>query len=172
VSEFPSAYFVTFTTYGTSVHGDERGSVDRKHNALEEPMLLHNRARQDAEERAMGEAPYLLTEARRTIVANSFRETCTARGWSLLAMHIRTNHVHLAVQGKAAPERIMRDLKPYASRRLSERLGEPSVIRRWTRHGSTKYLWKPESVEAAVKYVVEEQGRLMEVHEDTDGVDL
>jgi len=26
------AYLITFTTYGTWVHGDERGSVDREHN--------------------------------------------------------------------------------------------------------------------------------------------
>ena len=33
-------YFLTFRTYGTWLHGDERGSVDRKHNQFGEPLLL------------------------------------------------------------------------------------------------------------------------------------
>jgi REP element-mobilizing transposase RayT len=139
---------------------------------LEEPLLHHYRALQEAEKRSMRDPPYILTESRPSVVADSFRETCAVRGWSLLAMHVRTNHVHLVIQGRATPERIMRDLKSYASRRLSERLGEPNDIERWTRHGSTKYLWKAESVDAAVKYVVEEQGQPLEVLQQTDGVDL
>jgi hypothetical protein len=29
-NEFPLAYFISFRTYGTWLHGDERGSVNRK----------------------------------------------------------------------------------------------------------------------------------------------
>ncbi|MGH9785558.1 MAG: TolB family protein [Terriglobia bacterium] len=35
--------------------------------------------------------------------------------------------------------------------------------RRWARHGSTRYLWKPENVRAAIEYVVHEQGQPMAV---------
>ena len=31
-NEFPLAYFISFRTYGTWLHGDERFSVDRKQN--------------------------------------------------------------------------------------------------------------------------------------------
>ncbi len=30
--EFPPAYLITFRTYGSWLHGDEKGSIDRKHN--------------------------------------------------------------------------------------------------------------------------------------------
>ena len=33
------SYFLTFTTYGTWLHGDTRGSVDREHNIVETPYL-------------------------------------------------------------------------------------------------------------------------------------
>ena len=35
----PIAYFITFRTYGTWLHGDERGSTDRDHNAYDTPLL-------------------------------------------------------------------------------------------------------------------------------------
>jgi hypothetical protein len=35
----PLAYFITFTCYGTWLHGDERGSVDDEHNTPGTPVL-------------------------------------------------------------------------------------------------------------------------------------
>src|SRR5882762_2856343 len=35
----PIAYFITFRAYGTWLHGDSRGSVDRFHKAYGSPML-------------------------------------------------------------------------------------------------------------------------------------
>ena len=60
---------------------------------------------------------------------------------------MRTNHVHLVVEADARPERIMNDLKSYASRYLNG-IGLDEVHRkRWARHGSTRWLWKPQSLE-------------------------
>ena len=87
------------------------------------------------------------------------------RQWRLLAAHVRTNHVHLVLEADARPERIMNELKSYASRRLNG-LGLVEVHRtRWARHGSTRWLWKPQSVSAAIRYVVDEQGEPMAVFE-------
>jgi len=41
----PLAYLITFTTYGTWLHGDPRGSVDREHNVWGTPFLDPDRAR-------------------------------------------------------------------------------------------------------------------------------
>ena len=48
----PLAYLITFTTYGTWRHGDERGSVDRAHNAYRTPHLAHNQRRESYEKSA------------------------------------------------------------------------------------------------------------------------
>jgi hypothetical protein len=37
-SDGPLAYLITFPTYGTWLHGDERGSVDRDHNLPGTPV--------------------------------------------------------------------------------------------------------------------------------------
>ena len=74
------------------------------------------------------------------------KEVCRYRRWTLLAAHVRTEHVHVVVQAEATPERVLNDFKVYASRRLSEAGFENSERKRWTRHGSTRYLWKREQV--------------------------
>ncbi|MGH9840991.1 MAG: hypothetical protein ACREEM_19730 [Blastocatellia bacterium] len=38
-SRIPLAYLITFRCYGTWLHGDERGSVDRDHNIYRTPFL-------------------------------------------------------------------------------------------------------------------------------------
>jgi REP element-mobilizing transposase RayT len=102
--------------------------------------------------------PYWLNGARRAIVLASIREVCRHRGWQLLAVHVRTSHVHVVVEAEDEPERMLNDFKAYASRRLNE--VEPQRPR-WARHGSTRWLWKPKQVSAAMQYVLEEQGEPM-----------
>ena len=65
----------------------------------------------------------------------------------------------------AAPEKVMNELKTYASRCLN-RIGVDKIGRkRWARHGSTRWLWDRKSVSAAIRYVVYEQGEPMAVFE-------
>jgi len=67
------------------------------------------------------------------------------------------------VDAEVPPERVMGDFKAYATRRLNRMgLDEPSR-KRWARHGSTRWLWKPQHVSAAMQYVVAEQGEAMSV---------
>ncbi len=56
------------------------------------------------------------------------------------------------------PEKIVNDLKAYATRRLRSegQIGADKKV--WARSASTKYLWKPAFVEAAIEYVLYSQG--------------
>jgi REP element-mobilizing transposase RayT len=158
-------YLITFSCYGCHLHGDESGSVDREHNAPGTPILEMDAARLVAERKRMGQAPYSLDQMRRDAVLRALQVVCAHRGWGLLAAHVRTSHVHAVVEAEVPPERIMSDFKAYASRCLNRlRLDEPNR-KRWTRHGSTRWLWKPQHVSAAVQYVVAEQGDPMSVFE-------
>ena len=89
---------------------------------------------------------------------------CGQRGWSLLAAHVRSNHVHTVVQAEVPPERVMND---YASRRLNRMVVDEPDRKRWARHGSTRFLWKPQHVLAAIQYVIDEQGDAMSVFESS-----
>jgi REP element-mobilizing transposase RayT len=162
----PSAYLLTFSCRGSWLPGDPRGSVDRDHRAYGTPVLGANPGRlAAAQRRQQGPGP-VLDESSRTVVLRAVRETCQWRGWELLACHVRSRHVHVVVRALQSPERITTDLKSYATRGLraaggtSPANGTPV----WGRHGSMRYLWCPEHVEAAVHYVVFEQGEPMAVY--------
>jgi hypothetical protein len=45
----PLAFLITWRTYGTWLHGDSRGSVDRAHNRYGTPRLPPNKVRQQYE---------------------------------------------------------------------------------------------------------------------------
>jgi len=83
------------------------------------------------------------------------------RGWSLLAAHVRTNHVHAIVEADVRPEKVMNEFKSYASRELNRLDRDGSDRKRWARHGGTRWLWNDEDLQKALHYVVEEQGEPM-----------
>src|SRR5687767_3160994 len=105
------AYFITFTTYGTWLHGRESGSVDRQHHTFGTPVLPGDPQREQACRDRMAEEPYLLDDGRRATVLETIRDVALHRGWRLWAVHVRTNHVHLVITAEAAPEKVMADMK-------------------------------------------------------------
>src|SRR5688572_27398562 len=156
-------YLITFACYGSRLHGDPAGSVDRLNNVPGSRLIEADPERVMADLRRMDQPPYRMDESRREVVLSAIWERCQQQQWRLLAAHVRTNHIHLVVEAEARPERIMNDIKSYASRCLN-RSGLDGVGRkRWARHGSTRWLWKPEHISAAIHYVVEEQGEAMSV---------
>jgi len=155
----PLAYFITFSTYGSHLHGSEPGSVDRDHNAVGNPYAVPDSNRLTLTKKRTRGAPYSLGSAGRAAVLRAIQQVCKHRGW-IFAAHVRTSHVHVVVDAAIAPERVMRDFKAYASRSLNH-------TKAWTRHGRTRYLWECDDVIHAVRYVVEGQGDPMSVFVDT-----
>lgn len=171
-TSIPLAYFITFTCYGTWLHvfGEKKLSVDRRHNIPETDFLPPNPHRETSAKKRMVEPPYLLGDTQRQVVLNAIKEVCIYREWVLLAAHVRTNHIHFVVHALDPPEVIMNTVKAYASRHLNQLSLDDHRIKRWTRHGSTRYLWKDEEVESTITYVVHEQGEAMAVFENYDRV--
>jgi REP element-mobilizing transposase RayT len=119
--------------------------------------------RASSERYLMDQVPCLLNAPNRAIVLEAMQEVCLHRQWTLLAAHGRTNHVHSVVEADAKPERVMIDFKSYASRRPNETSTDGGDRKRWTRHGSTRWLWSRDEIAAAIRYVVDEQGETMAV---------
>src|SRR5262249_27110966 len=110
-SSVPMAYFISFRCYGTWLHGDERGSVDRSHNIYRAPMLPTDEQRQSEMRLRMRRDPVELTATRRAVVEEGVRENCDKRGRVLRAINVRTNHVHSVVTAGGKPEPIMSAFK-------------------------------------------------------------
>ena len=84
------------------------------------------------------------------------------KNWLLHAVHVRSNHVHVILTAGGPIERVMNDLKTAASRRLNKAFPAEDGRTRWTRHGSTRYLWQEEALDEKVRYVLDGQGDVME----------
>lgn len=80
------------------------------------------------------------------------------RDWTIHAMEVRSNHVHVVISAPETPEHVMNALKSWCTRRLVDADLLPRGTKVWSRHGSTRYLWKPQQVETACRYVCEGQG--------------
>ena len=128
--------------------------MDRKTNLFGTPLLAPDRERRLTEEEEMRSPPIVLTVAQRRIVEAAVRNLCTHRGYILLAVNVRTNHVHTVISAASKPERVLEALKAYATRGLRQAGSISATMRPWARHGSTRYLWKERQVERAIDYVV------------------
>jgi len=158
-TDIPLAYLITFRCYGTWLHGDSRGAVDRFHNQYKSPYLRANENWRRHNEQKLKCPPITLNAAQRQSVESAVRETCTVRHWLLHALNVRTNHVHSVVSiGEIDPDLALIALKANATRQMREDncwLAENSP---WVRKGSKRNLWNEKSIERAIDYVLYGQG--------------
>ena len=99
----------------------------------------------------------LSPEQQRTVHA-AIVGVCEHKGWTVLALQVRSNHVHAVVGAPGhTPEKVMQLFKSWATRRLREAglCGKSDVV--WTRHGSTRYIWNDEGLSEAIDYVINQQ---------------
>ncbi len=157
-NEFPLAYLITFRTYGTWLHGDERGSIDRYHNRYSGERVPANSVMQKQHQAKLKSEPVLLDAKQRPIIEAAIREVCDHRRWQVLAINVRTNHVHIVVSAIEVPEKVMKDFKAYSTRGLKTAALWHFNHSPWVDGGSKRYLWSEVSVANACDYVANGQG--------------
>ncbi|MEQ1762365.1 MAG: hypothetical protein ABL984_04365 [Pyrinomonadaceae bacterium] len=154
----PIAYLITFRTYGTWLHGDERGAIDKYHNKYGAPRAVESRRREEIHRERLKSPPFRLDARSRTIVEKAIHDVCEFREWSLLGLAVRTNHVHSVNAATNASGKMLNDFKAYSTRRLRENGCWKYAHSPWVDKGSRRMLWTEEHVATAVDYVLKGQG--------------
>ena len=150
-TDIPLAYLITFRCYGTWLHGDERGSIDRFHNQYQSPFIAPNQHWQGYNEKLLKHKPVNLNAAQRQAVEEAVREVCDYRVWSLYAINVRTNHVHTVVSTNGIKsERALNAFKSYATRKMREESCWNYSHSPWVDKGSRRRLWNERSIELAI----------------------
>src|SRR5258707_9754464 len=120
-TDIPLAYLITFRCYGTWLHGDKRGSIDRFHNRYKSPYIEPNQSWHYHNALALESQPLVLDASQRQSVDRAVRETCGFRKWHLYALNVRTNHIHIVVSiGSIRPERVLSAFKANATRQMRQ----------------------------------------------------
>ena len=154
----PLGYLITFRAFGTWLHGDARGAVDRFHRTYDTPKLPADRQRRKYEEKLRKQSPVRFGRRRRLAIELAIRETCDFRNWSLWALNVRTNHVHTVISANCKPDRVLNALKANATRKMKEEGCWMNERSPWAYRGSKKYLWTEKALADAIAYVMYDQG--------------
>lgn len=154
----PLAAFITFRTYGTWLHGDERGSVDLEHNIFGTPRIAPNTSRQDYEAQLLKCPAVKLESDQRECTRIAVREACNIRNWPLFALNVRTNHVHIVAATDTSAKKAMAAFKAYATTEMRRRGVWMERHGPWARGGSARLIWTQSQLERATYYVMHRQG--------------
>lgn len=154
----PIAYFYTITTYGTWLHGDERGSVNRKGETLGTHYLKPYPKLEALRKSQLAQEPLMLDAKMRDAVQRAIEAYCAFKNLNPLEINVRTNHVHAAIAGTEEPTKTLQGIKAYATRALRD---EGLIARdrsAWTSGGSKQKCFTPEDVERVREYIRNGQG--------------
>ena len=158
-TDTPLAYFISFRTYGTWLHGDKRGSIDRFHNQYRSPYIEPNEEWQDHSQKLLRAKPLILKAKHRKSIEAAIRETCDVRKWFLQAINVRTNHIHTVVStSHKKPAHVLGAFKANATRQLRQDGLRRNSLSPWADKGSKRRLWNEQSVARAIDYVLNGQG--------------
>ncbi|MEO7659790.1 MAG: transposase [Pyrinomonadaceae bacterium] len=158
-NESPLAYLITFRTYGTWLHGDDRYTMDRHgKNVCGTPKVLPSKNLNTIMQENRAGEQFLLNGKQRTTVENAIRNVCKIRGYELMAINVRTNHVHVVVTAYVKPEKVINAFKANATRELRATGLVDGSQQVWSRGGSRRYLWKQSHLSGAIDYVLFGQG--------------
>jgi len=140
------AIFTTWTTYGTWLPGDERGWFNKLGPQNENPIQ-----RFDAQ-LLMSENAVLLDPKQRNLVEETIQAHCAYRGWNLLAVNCRTNHVHVLVNTSDVAIDVPRtQFKAWATRKLKEKT--PDRKHWWTERGWDVFIDDDDSLARVHEYI-------------------
>jgi len=166
----PLAYLITFTTYGTHLHGDPSGSVSKFRNSRDHDYVPDCPDLVRLSKRAMRDAPFLMNAVVRKVVFGAILATCRRKGWIVPALHVRVTHVHGVIRFQEEPRRVVDALKAAASAELNRQGIDRDRAKRWTRGRSAIPLPTIKRVRAAIDYVLNQQGERMETYEDPEAL--
>ena len=150
---FPFAYHITFGTYGTRLHGDSRGTVDRSANKFGEPIIGQNEEWNSEELSLLRFPRRILTVEQRIEIERVIPTICERGGWEYIVSAALPDHVHNLISANVDGKDVRKWLKRWISESLSGIWPlEPDEVW-WAECGSVKWVWERDYFDRVETYV-------------------
>jgi hypothetical protein len=92
------AVHITFGTYGTRLHGDPRGTVDRDNNQYGTPVLGYDEHRWERERANLKFPPVILTREQMIHIEHLQPIICERGHWTHITGAAGPDHVHEVIE--------------------------------------------------------------------------
>jgi len=146
------AYFITWTTYGTWLPGDERGWRRWGEGGVQPPSEVFA----DMAASEMREAAFTLSLDDRELVEHTISRHCEIRSWTLHSVAARSNHVHVVVAARGYHPKTVRDqFKAWCTRHLKP--SHRGRERFWTEGGSCRWINHEDDLKSVIVYASDAQ---------------
>ena len=149
----PFAYHIIFGTYGTRLHGDERGTVDRSINQFGDPIVGMDKEWQQIECSLLRFPMRELIVEQRLFVEQTVPVICERGGWKLVETAAAADHVHNVVSADVEGKDVRKWLKRWLSEALNARWPICDGEVWWSECGSVKWVWTEDYYHRVVDYV-------------------
>jgi REP element-mobilizing transposase RayT len=150
---FPLAFHITSGTYGTRLHGDERGTVDRSMNQYGDRIIGRIDEWERMERDRLNFEPRIFTIDQMITIEWLIPEVCIRGGWQLHSCAAGPDHVHNILTANADGEAVRKWLKRWLGQELAKIYPLQEGETFWAECGSVKWIWTQEYLLRAIKYV-------------------
>jgi REP element-mobilizing transposase RayT len=137
-------YMITWTTYGTWLQGDKRGFFKNGE------VLGENKGLEAVNKEAQKYDAVTLNRRQRQIIETAILEEARRIGEKILAISVRSNHVHIVIDGGMNPvDEVVSGFKNAGYFAIRK---EGSCGRIWTRGYDKRYCFDKESLQERIRY--------------------
>jgi REP element-mobilizing transposase RayT len=149
----PLAYFISWGTYGTRLHGDPRGTVDRDHNERGTPVLGFDPIRWEREKGLLKFPPVFFTREQMRFAESVIPEICERGHWNYLTCAAGPDHVHAVLDFPFDPKAVRGLLKRWLGQELSNQWRLPAGATWWAESGSIRWAYEQDYLRNILNYV-------------------
>ena len=151
------AYHITWGPYGTRLHGDPRGTVDRDHNEFGTPVLGYDQHRWEREKANLKFPPVVLTREQMIAIEELLPDICARGQWTHITGAAGPDHVHEILHSEHNPEIIRRLIKRWLGQELSKQFPIADGATWWAECGSMKFIDNDRYFANATRYVTDQR---------------
>ncbi|MBQ6615780.1 MAG: transposase [Thermoguttaceae bacterium] len=174
-NDFDRFWFLTWTSYGQWLPGEQKGFVSNKfEHGIREPKNNVPGMPYDADfsdlkaysQSLLKTKPVLLSYQKAVLIHEQFEETASFHNWRVIACSIMVNHIHLlvGVLGDPEPKVLLQKFKSYASRKLNQTYPNLDKGRWWTAGGSYRKIDTENSFKRCIEYILTQNAPLTQWH--------